>query len=65
MKYFLDSAKLDEIEQAYATFGIDGVTTNPRHIQPTKRVLPGGAWDSDEKIRTLLSAALAEQEKGG
>lgn len=32
MKYFLDSAKLDEIREAYATFGIDGVTTNPRHI---------------------------------
>lgn len=33
MKYFLDSAKLDEIAQAYETFGIDGVTTNPRHVQ--------------------------------
>ena len=32
MKYFLDSAKLDEIQYAYHTFGIDGVTTNPRHI---------------------------------
>lgn len=32
MNYFLDSAKLDEIQQAYETFGIDGVTTNPRHI---------------------------------
>lgn len=32
MKYFLDSAKLDEIDLAYETFGIDGVTTNPRHI---------------------------------
>ena len=32
MRYFLDSAKLNEIEQAYQTFGIDGVTTNPRHI---------------------------------
>lgn len=32
MKYFLDSAKLDEIEEAYSTFGIDGVTTNPKHI---------------------------------
>lgn len=29
MKYFLDSAKLDEIKLAYKTFGIDGVTTNP------------------------------------
>ncbi len=33
MKFFLDSAKLDEIIQAYETFGIDGITTNPRHIQ--------------------------------
>jgi transaldolase len=32
MKYFLDSAKLDEINEAYHTFGIDGVTTNPKHI---------------------------------
>lgn len=32
MKYFLDSAKMDEIKYAYDTFGIDGVTTNPRHI---------------------------------
>ena len=32
MKYCLDSAKLDEIQLAYDTFGIDGVTTNPRHI---------------------------------
>lgn len=32
MKYFLDSAKIDEIKEAYYTFGIDGVTTNPRHI---------------------------------
>ncbi|MFI3168015.1 MAG: transaldolase family protein [Bacillota bacterium] len=32
MKYFLDSAKIDEIKYAYKTFGIDGVTTNPRHI---------------------------------
>lgn len=32
MKYFLDSAKLNEIEYAYEHYGIDGVTTNPRHI---------------------------------
>lgn len=32
MKYFLDSAKIEEIKFAYNTFGIDGVTTNPRHI---------------------------------
>lgn len=33
MKYFLDSAKIDEIRYARDTFGIDGVTTNPRHIK--------------------------------
>jgi transaldolase len=32
MKYFLDSAKIDEINEAYDTFGIDGITTNPNHI---------------------------------
>ncbi len=32
MKYFLDSAKPDEIEYAYEYLGIDGVTTNPKHI---------------------------------
>ncbi len=32
MKYFLDSAKMDEINYAYENYGIDGVTTNPRHI---------------------------------
>lgn len=33
MKYFLDSAKMDEIKYAYENWGINGVTTNPRHVQ--------------------------------
>lgn len=32
MKYFLDSAKLDEIQIAYEDYGFNGVTTNPKHI---------------------------------
>ncbi len=32
MKFFLDSAKVDEIEFALDSFDIDGVTTNPRHV---------------------------------
>ncbi|QGQ48317.1 transaldolase family protein [Metabacillus sediminilitoris] len=32
MKYFLDSAILEEIRYAYENWAIDGVTTNPRHI---------------------------------
>lgn len=33
MKYFLDSAKMNEIKYAYEKLGIDGVTTNPKHIK--------------------------------
>jgi len=33
MKYFLDSGKIEEIRYAYENYKIDGVTTNPRHIQ--------------------------------
>ena len=55
MKFFLDSAKLYEIDYAYSTFGIDGVTTNPRHVQvsgkPFKVVLRDiGAWLKDHGL---------------
>lgn len=55
MKYFLDSAKMDEIKYAYNTFGIDGVTTNPRHImvsgKPFMTVIHEMAdWVKEEKI---------------
>ena len=33
MKYYLDSAKINEIDYAYKYYKIDGITTNPRHIQ--------------------------------
>ena len=33
MKFFLDSAQIDEIEYALDMWDIDGVTTNPRHVQ--------------------------------
>lgn len=33
MKFFLDSGKTDEIRYAYEMYGIDGVTTNPKHIK--------------------------------
>ena len=32
MKYYLDSAKMDEITYAYENWGFEGVTTNPNHI---------------------------------
>jgi len=33
MKFFLDSAHVEEIEYALKMWDIDGVTTNPRHVQ--------------------------------
>src|SRR5262245_22457144 len=33
MKLFLDSAKTDEIKHALATWDVDGITTNPRHVR--------------------------------
>lgn len=33
MKFFIDSAKVDEISYALENWDIDGVTTNPRHVQ--------------------------------
>ena len=33
MKFFLDSAIINEIQYALEAFEIDGVTTNPRHVQ--------------------------------
>lgn len=33
MKLFLDSAKTDEIKHAIELWDVDGITTNPRHVQ--------------------------------
>ena len=33
MKYFLDSAKIDEIKYALKNWKIDGVTSNPKHVK--------------------------------
>jgi transaldolase len=52
MKYFLDSAKLDEITYAYKNWAIDGVTTNPRHI-----------LSSGRSFRTVIGE-LASEFKG-
>ena len=55
MKYFLDSAKMDEIKEAYNTFGIDGVTTNPKHIMNSGKpfltaIKDIAAWIKEESI---------------
>ncbi len=55
MKYFLDSAKIDEIDYAYQNYGIDGVTTNPKHVMLSEKPLSYFIehiiqWVKDNKI---------------
>lgn len=57
MKFFLDSAKLDEIQKAYELFRIDGLTTNPRHIQASGKpfytvIKEIAAWASKQGFKT-------------
>lgn len=52
MKYFLDSAKIEEIKYAYENWGINGVTTNPKHIKA-----------SGKPFYTVINE-LAEEFKG-
>ena len=55
MKFFLDSAKTDEIEYALEMWDIDGVTTNPRHVlvsgKPFLKVIAeiAGIFDGTDK----------------
>lgn len=39
MKLFLDSARVDEIRHALDQWDIDGLTTNPRHVQASGKPL--------------------------
>lgn len=39
MKYFLDSAKMDEIRFAFDAYAIDGITTNPKHVMNSGKTL--------------------------
>jgi transaldolase len=41
MKFFLDSAITDEIKYALEMVAIDGVTTNPRHVQASGKPFMG------------------------
>jgi transaldolase len=52
MKYYLDSAKIEEIRYAYENYNIDGVTTNPKHIK-----------NSGKSFLTVI-AELAAEFKG-
>lgn len=59
MKIFVDTAKLDEIEEAYSWGIVDGVTTNPSLINEAVNVLKkkGKIIDMEAYIKEILEAA--------
>ncbi len=59
MKIFVDSAKLDEIEEAYSCGALDGVTTNPSLIKKTVDNLKANGENIDMigYIKRILTAA--------
>ncbi len=59
MKIFIDTAKIDEIEQAYSLGVLDGVTTNPSLIKKAVDELKakGEKVDMDSYIRNILKVA--------
>ncbi|MGH9161326.1 MAG: transaldolase family protein [Vicinamibacteraceae bacterium] len=51
MKLFLDSAKTDEVELAHQVWNVDGITTNPKHVQASGKSLRAAI----EEIAELLA----------
>lgn len=51
MKLFLDSAITEEIEFAIEYYGIDGITTNPRHVQVSGKPFLGVIREIGEIVR--------------
>lgn len=75
MQYFLDSAKVDEIAYAIEHIGIDGVTTNPRHIKDSGKPLltvikeiaalaPNAEWPISVEIDPHLTSYQEMVEAG-
>ena len=54
MKIFIDTAKLEEIEQIYSCGILDGVTTNPSLI---KKAVEGQNVDMEDYITKILTTA--------
>ena len=65
MKIFIDSADLGEIRDAAAMGVIDGVTTNPSLIAPTKRPLRDVIRDICEIVDGPISAEVTATDTDG
>jgi transaldolase len=50
MKFFLDSAKIDEVRYARDVWKIDGVTSNPRHVRNSGKSFMAAIKDLDREF---------------
>ena len=64
MKFFLDSAKIDEIRYAREMWAIDGVTSNPRHIKTSGKPFLAAVEDLAALGREF-GEDFAEHSNGG
>lgn len=51
MKFFLDSAIIDEIQYALDMWDIDGITTNPRHVQVSGKPFINAVQEIGDLVR--------------
>lgn len=70
MKLFLDSARTEEIEYALKMWDVDGITTNPRHVQtsgkPFRQVLAeiaGMLAGTDKPVSVEVNPHLTNWEE--
>ena len=62
MKFFIDTAKLDEIREAHSLGLVDGVTTNPSLCA---KIGIGTKEDFQEHIRDYLRVGAGSGERRG
>ena len=60
MKYFLDSAKIDEIKYAREMWAIDGITSNPRHIRTSGKPFMTAVRDLAKEVEGSLLPVSVE-----
>lgn len=65
MKFFLDTADLDEIREALATGLLDGITTNPSHVAKSGRKFTDLIDEICRICPGPISAEVTEETKEG
>lgn len=65
MKFFIDTANIDEIKQAHALGMVDGVTTNPSLVAKEKREFKGLIKEICSIVEGPVSAEVIAVEKDG